>query len=96
MGYSVKFGDLPEPLQAISALNNIIEYMGGENFAKVTADLSREVRAGRLDADQFAIVASFAGVQGFPVRVWWNYCRHDLLAAMPLDAMEPTQPAGGH
>jgi hypothetical protein len=77
--YTVKFGDMPEELQAIEALKEIIGYMGKESFAKHSAMARIDIAKG-LTLSQFQFVVSIAGVQGFPARVWYNYCKYDLRA----------------
>jgi hypothetical protein len=51
------------------AINDLINFVG----KKRTAILIRWARRPEADRDHFLFIASFAGVQGFPVHALWAY-----------------------
>jgi len=77
--YTINFATFPEELRPFEALKEIISYVGKDRFVKFTNDARHDIVKG-LTLEQFAFAVSFAGVQGMPARVWYNYCKHDLCA----------------
>lgn len=74
--YDVDYSKLQEPEKSNKALADIKDYVGEERFNKITEALRAELRGGTQEPrswDQFKLVMSFAGIQGFPCQpmyVW--------------------------
>lgn len=72
--YDIDYSGLTPQQAHEKALQDIQDYMGSERYAKLTALLSADKPT---SLEHFRITASFAGVQGYPVRAWhdaiWPY-----------------------
>jgi len=65
LGYTLKFSGSDREHDALLAM---LHYIGIRRFKL----LVRELRAHKWTVQYFAFVCSFAGVQGFPVLVFFN------------------------
>ncbi len=72
MHYDVDYSKLDPVAKHNKAIQDIKDYMGNQRFRHLTK-LFRE-SADSISPDQFALMTSFAGVQGYPVKAWYNYC----------------------
>jgi hypothetical protein len=67
MSYEVTY-DTTKPETQRKAVKDVLEYVGTRRF-KV---LVRAITTNQVNnEDQFAFIASFAGVQGYPVHTMW-------------------------
>lgn len=55
------------PAPAFDAVADIQFYLG-DKYARVR-DIVKEIK----DCEQFAIACSFVGIQGFPVKAWYEH-----------------------
>lgn len=53
------------------AIQDIKDYLGEDRFNKLTQCVQNEPE--QYTFDQFRLAVSFAGIQGYPVRAWYNY-----------------------
>lgn len=53
------------------AIQDIKEYLGDERFKRITDCMRTDCP--NMTLEQFTMAASFAGVQGYPVKAWYNY-----------------------
>ena len=72
--YSEKQGD--EKIGA--ALSDIVDWFGWTKFA----ELSRLTREEKITFREFQMAVSIGGVEGYPVRAWWEH----LGFAVPADS----------
>lgn len=71
MSYEVNYEGL-DPIQKHNkAIEDIRDYLGPDNFQKFTREFKR---VKDLSVDQFTFYASLVGVEGYPVKAWYNYC----------------------
>lgn len=68
MHTDVDYTHLPEGAKAAKALEDIKNWLG-DNFEKVEATFLNE---GHIPFDAFTVYCAFAGIQGYPVRVWYE------------------------
>jgi hypothetical protein len=68
--YNVDYSGMDEVAKHNKAIEDIKEYMGEERFTKLTALLKED----SYTLSQFEMAVSFAGVQGYPAKAWYNYC----------------------
>jgi hypothetical protein len=54
------------------AIEDIVDYMGKERFDKITAMFKEQQP--QLPLEHFKLYCSLAGVEGYPVKAWYNYC----------------------
>lgn len=52
---------------AFDAVEDIKEYLGKDRWEQVSPEMAKIT-----DREQFAAFASFAGIEGFPVRAWYE------------------------
>ena len=71
MHYTVSYEGLSSQEKHDKALGDLKEYLGEDRFEQLTRELSRHPD---LTLEQFEFYASFAGVQGYPVRAWYLHC----------------------
>jgi hypothetical protein len=69
--YNISYEGLDPIEKQNKAIADIKEYMGEAKFV----DLTSKLRAAYPDCtiEQFTLMVSFAGVQGYPVKAWYNY-----------------------
>ena len=56
-----------EPAPHHRAIEDIKEWLGQERWDAISPEMAKIT-----DTDQFMLVASFAGISGFPVRAWYD------------------------
>jgi len=71
MHYDIDYSTLSEEEKKKKAIEDIIEYMGEERFNTLTKSLKDHPS---LTLDKFSMYVHIAGVQGYPVKVWYDYC----------------------
>lgn len=54
------------------AIEDVKEFLGKEKFDKLTKEF-REVPQDQMSLDKFTNYVSLAGIQGYPVKAWYNY-----------------------
>lgn len=70
--YDVDYSEIQDPIAKHNkAIEDIKEYMGEERFANLTNTFKEYPN---LSLEQFTLYCSIAGVQGYPVKAWYNYC----------------------
>jgi hypothetical protein len=69
MHYSIDYSGLTNVEAHNQAISDIKEYVGDQRYIDLT-NLSRA--NGQISLDTFRMMISFAGVQGFPARAWYN------------------------
>lgn len=55
------------PAKQFDAVNDIMEYLGS-HYAKIALDMAKVV-----NTEHFENYCGLAGIQGFPVRAWYNH-----------------------
>jgi len=55
------------------AIADIKDWLGKERFETITK-LMREKETEQPTLEVFTAIVSFAGVQGYPVKAWYNHC----------------------
>lgn len=70
--YTVDYSNLnDDPIAKHNkAIEDIKEYLGDDRFKTLTEKFKQMSPS----LDQFELMVSFAGVQGYPVKAWFNYC----------------------
>lgn len=68
--YTVNYEGLDPIAKHNKAIEDIKDYMGSERFEMLTELFKNE---GEMTLGQFEMVVSFAGVQGYPAKAWYNY-----------------------
>ena len=68
--YTVNYEGLDDVAKHNKAIADTKDYLGEDRLDKLTG-LFREQP---YTLDQFCLAASFAGVQGYPAKAWFNYC----------------------
>lgn len=73
--YTTSYEGLTEVEKHNKAIEDIKEWMGEERFDHITSLVRDDVKEGReqMTLDQFTMAISLAGVQGYPVKAWYNY-----------------------
>lgn len=66
MHTTVSYHNSPSP--AFDAVQDIIDYLGKAKYAEVSPMMAEVTNCG-----QFAMFCSLAGIQGFPVRAWYEH-----------------------
>lgn len=69
--YDVDYTGLDPIEKHNKAIQDIKEYLGESRFEELTT-MFREDEA--ITLREFQIAVSFAGVQGYPTKAWFNYC----------------------
>lgn len=69
--YTTNYEGLSEIEKHNKAIEDIKDYMGAEKFEELTKRVKVEYPNWTLE--QFRMAVSFAGVQGYPVKAWYNY-----------------------
>lgn len=73
MHYSVDYSSFTDEVAKHNcAIQDIKEYLGEERFKNITQIAKDQPEPFTLE--QFTLAVSFAGVQGYPVKAWYNYC----------------------
>ena len=54
-----------------SAIQDIKDWLGEERFDKLVKAIKADPQ---YSFEQFQLIVSFAGVQGYPVKALYNYC----------------------
>ena len=68
MGYTVDYTNAGANAKA-QAIADVIAYLGQARYDMLT---NAFLDNGRVPLAQFELMASFAGVQGFPARAWYE------------------------
>ena len=68
--YTVNYEGLDKVTKHNKAIQDIKDYLGEDRFNQIT----ELVRKDSYTLDQFRMAVSFAGVQGYPAKAWYNYC----------------------
>lgn len=68
--YTVSYEGLDDVTKHNQAIADVKEYLGEDRFSQLT-ELFRQQP---YTLDQFSLAVSFAGVQGYPVKAWYNHC----------------------
>mgnify|MGYP001581466005 CR=1 FL=1 len=66
MHTTINYNQSPSP--AFDAVQDIIEYLGRERYDKVAPEIAEIKHCG-----QFAMACSLGGIQGFPVKAWYEH-----------------------
>lgn len=66
MHNTIDYGKSPAP--AFDAVQDIIDYLGKDKYDKVAPEMAKLTNCG-----QFAMYCSLAGIQGFPVKAWYEH-----------------------
>lgn len=69
--YTVDYSNLnDDPISKHNkAIQDIKEYIGDDRFETLTEKFKQMSPS----LEQFELMVSFAGVQGYPVKAWYNY-----------------------
>lgn len=70
MSYTINYEGLDPIAKHNKAICDIKDYLGEDRFAHLV-NLFREHP---YTLEQFQLAASFAGIQGYPAKAWFNYC----------------------
>lgn len=70
--YDIDYSTMSEPQKSTEALQDIINYLGVPRFQDLTQLFRREYPASP-DIERFTFQCAFAGVQGYPVLVWYEH-----------------------
>lgn len=71
MHYNVDYNGLTPQAKHNKAIEDIKEYMGDIRYNLMSGTFIETYPCG-MSLEQFELIASFAGVQGYPVRAWYN------------------------
>ena len=73
MSYTIDYSNESDPIAKHNkAIEDIKEYVGEDRFETLTQQIKEEYP--NMSLEQFQLVVSFAGVQGYPAKAWFNYC----------------------
>lgn len=67
--YTVSYADLEPEAKQAKALADIKDYVGEVRFESITKLFLEQPM---VTLEQFHLMVSFAGVQGYPAQVWFN------------------------
>lgn len=67
--YDVNYSDLTPQAKHDKAIADIKDYLGDDKYRNLTAEFRA---AGPMPLGRFEMYLSIAGVQGYPVRAWYN------------------------
>lgn len=67
--YTIHYDGLSGDEKRAKAMEDIVNYLGDERFSKIDAKLRKYES---MELEQLRIMLSFAGVQGYPVRAWYE------------------------
>lgn len=70
--YSIDYSTLKGDEKAKQAIKDIIDYVGAVRFIEI-GQLMRERYKEKPSLDQFRLMTSFAGVQGYPAEAWYKH-----------------------
>lgn len=70
MHITIDYSISPSP--KFDAIEHIKEWLGQERWDKISPEMSKI-----KDHAQFQLIASFGGVQGFPVKAWYELYHGD-------------------
>lgn len=56
------------PAPAFDAVQDVMDWLGPERYNKLSGQMSLITNCG-----QFALICSFAGIHGFPVKAWYEH-----------------------
>lgn len=70
MHYTVNYEGLDPIAKHNKAIADIKEYLGEDRFETLTEQFKNRSPS----FEQFELMVSFAGVQGYPAKAWFNYC----------------------
>lgn len=68
--YTISYEGLDPIEKHNKAIADIKEYVGEDRFK----DLTARFKEMSPSLEQFELMVSFAGVQGYPAKAWFNYC----------------------
>jgi len=69
--YTVDYTALTGEAKREKALRDIEDYLGKERYDYLTEVLAN---GEGYDLETFSMIVSFAGVQGYPAKAWWEHC----------------------
>lgn len=72
--YNVDYSGLDEVAKHNKAIQDIKDYMGEPKFEELTGMFKEVPEPERPNLDKFELLVSFAGIQGYPAKAWYNYC----------------------
>jgi len=81
MHYLTNYANLSDDEKRVQAIRDIRMYMGDEAFQRISTELVEH----NLSFGMFAFYAAFCGVQGYPVRAWYQYCYPNATIQEPGD-----------
>lgn len=70
--YTINYEGLSEIEKHNKAIQDIKDYLGEAKFDEVTAIVKNSPKPYNLE--QFLLAVSFAGIQGYPAKAWYNHC----------------------
>jgi hypothetical protein len=69
--------DTTNPAEAEAQALRDIQNWFGDSWPKVNAAMKTAVREDNLTFEQFKFLASLAGAQGYPVKVWYDKLKRE-------------------
>jgi len=69
MHMTVDYTNLAKP--EVKALADCKEWLGADRFAHLTSLFKSDYPG--ITLDQFRVMVSFAGIQGYPCKVWYEH-----------------------
>jgi len=69
MHTTIDYGKLDGKAKEDKAIADIVNWFGAERYATLTAAFKKEPKP---TLDRFHLMCSIAGVQGYPVTVWYR------------------------
>lgn len=66
MKITIDYGKSPSP--SFDAVQDIKEWIGAEGYAKIAPEMAKIT-----NRDQFALYCDLAGIEGFPVKAWYDH-----------------------
>ena len=71
--YTVNYDELDPMAKHNKAIQDIKDYLGESQFFNLT-DRLLDNWPQQPELEQFVMAVSFAGIQGYPAKAWYNYC----------------------
>lgn len=72
MHTDIKYDQMDPIAKHNKAIADIKDFLGEDKFGQITKTF-REVPQDQMPLDKFTNYASLAGIQGYPVKAWYNY-----------------------
>lgn len=82
MHTTIKYTQNSKAERRAKAIQDIVEYLGQEQFDKMTADFKTQAP---MDISSWTLALSFGGITGYPVKAWYETIWPNAAFTWPTD-----------